>query len=213
VQDDSWIDISVALEPGMPQWPNDQPFTRTEVLKIANGAECNVSELCTSAHVGTHMDAPWHFLAEGAGMESFPISAGVGRARVIAIQDPEAIRIRELEPQRLGKGERVLFKTRNSETCWTTAEFQEKYVHIPPDTAAYLADCAIQTVGIDYLSVGSFRGDGAVTHRVLLKAGIWIIEGLNLKDVAPGEYDLICLPLKLMGSDGAPARAVLRSLS
>ena len=208
-----WVDISIPLHTGMAHWPDDRPFERVETEKIANGDTCNLSEISTSAHIGTHMDAPRHYLPEGAGIETFPISAGVGRARVIAIHDAELIRVSELKPYRLTKGERVLFKTRNSEECWTTSKFQEKFVHIPHPTAAYLAECGIQTVGVDYLSVGGYDTDGPETHRTLLKAGIWIIEGLNLKDVEPGDYDLICLPLNIVGSDGAPARAVLRRAS
>jgi len=209
----SFIDISIPLHAGMAHWPNDRPFDRVETLKIANGDPCNLSEFIASAHIGTHIDAPRHYLADGAGIESFSISAGVGLARVIAIHDPELIRVSELKPYRLAKGERVLFKTTNSEECWTTSKFQKKFVYIPHETAAYLADCCVQTVGVDYLSVGGYDTDGPETHRKLLKAGIWIIEGLNLKDVEPGDYELICLPLKIVGSDGAPARAVLRRAS
>ena len=206
----NWIDISIPLHAGTAHWPNDRAFRRVETLKIANGDPCNLSEFSTSAHVGTHMDAPSHFLADGAGMDAFPISAGVGPARVIAINDPDLIRVAELKSYRLVKGERILFKTRNSECCWNTSNFLEKYVYIPHETAAYLADCCIQTVGVDYLSVGGYDCDGDETHRTLLRAGIWIIEGLNLKDVEPGNYELLCLPLKMVASDGAPARAVLR---
>jgi arylformamidase len=110
----------------------------------------------------------------------------------------------------LAKGDRVLFKTRNSQECWNSSQFRERFVYIPLETAEYLADCNVQTVGVDYLSVGGYEIDGPETRRALLKAGIWIIEGLNLKDVEPGDYELICLPLNIVGSDGAPARAVLR---
>jgi arylformamidase len=208
-----WIDISFPLRNGMVHWPADRPFDRVEALKIAKGDSCNLSEFSASAHIGTHMDAPRHYLPDGAGMESFPISAGVGKARVIAIHDPELIRVRELKPYRLANGERICFKTRNSEVCWATSKFQEKFVHIPQETAAYLADCCVRMVGVDYLSVGGYETDGPETHRTLLKAGIWIVEGLNLRGIQPGEYELICLPLNLSGSDGAPARAVLRRAS
>jgi arylformamidase len=213
VVNQAWIDISVPLRAGMAHWPDDRPFERAETQTIANGDPCNLSEFSASAHIGTHMDAPRHYLQSGAGIESFPISAGVGPARVIAIHDPELIRIDELKPYHLAKGERVLFKTRNSEECSTASKFQEKFVYIPHETAAYLADCCIQTVGVDYLSVGGYDTDGPETHRALLKAGIWIIEGLMLKDVEPGAYELVCLPLKMVGSDGAPARAVIRRAS
>jgi arylformamidase len=142
-----------------------------------------------------------------------PIAATMGRARVIEIADPEVIRTSEVEPHHLAKGERILFKTKNSRDCWKTDQFQEKYVYIEPETAHYLAQRGIQTVGVDYLSVGGFESGGPETHRVLLGAGIWIIEGLDLEHVEPGEYELFCLPLKIIGSDGAPARAVLRKLT
>jgi arylformamidase len=207
-----FIDVTIPLRNGMVNWPGDAPFSRIETLKIANGDVCNLSQICSSAHIGTHMDAPRHFLADGKGMETMPIAATVGPARVIAIHDPELIKVKELEPHHLAKGERVLFKTKNSEHHWKTHDFQEKFVHIPEATAHYLAKCGLQTVGVDYLSVGGYETDSAETHRALLAAGIWLIEGLNLEHVEPGDYELICLPLRLVGSDGAPARAVLRRL-
>jgi arylformamidase len=205
-----WIDISTPLEDGMVQWPGDQLFERTETLKIPLGNECNLSHFTASVHLGTHMDAPRHYLADGAGIDTLPLAATVGAARVIAIQDPELIRVPELEPYQLARGERVLFKTQNSVKCWNTAEFQKDFVYIPAETAAYLVRRGVQTVGIDYLSVGGWESDGVETHRILLQAGICIIEGLNLGGVEPGDYELVCLPLKLVGSDGAPARAILR---
>jgi arylformamidase len=207
-----WIDVSIPLHNGMVNWPGDAPFHRLETLKIANGDPCNLSQFCSSAHIGTHMDAPRHFLAGGHGMESMPIDATIGPARVIAIQDPDLIRVKELEQHHLGAGDRILFKTKNSAHHWRTNDFQEQFVHIPEETAVYLAELKVRTVGVDYLSVGGYETDSAETHQALLGAGIWIIEGLNLHHVEPGEYELVCLPLKLVGSDGAPARAVLRSL-
>ena len=189
----------------MPSWPGDTPFKRT--------AHANVSEVSTSLHIGTHIDAPCHYIQGGAGLETMPIAAGVGRARVIQIQDPEAIRIKELSGHTLEAGERVLFKTRNSATLWKSDHFHTKYVSIAPETAHFLVEKGIKTVGIDYFSVGEYGPAGDETHRILLTAGIWIIEGLMLENVAPGDYELLCLPLKIVGSDGAPARAVLRKLT
>jgi arylformamidase len=159
------------------------------------------------------MDAPRHYLANGAGMETMPMEASIGRARVIQIHDPQAIRTGELEQHHLAKGERVLFKTGNSAICWKTDHFQKKFIYIQPEAAHCLAERGVRTVGVDYLSVGGFESGGAETHRILLQAGIWIIEGLNLEHVDPGEYELVCLPLKIIGGDGAPARAVLRKLT
>lgn len=207
-----WIDISVPLRNGMVNWPGDAPFERSSTLQIANGDPCNLSQISTTAHIGTHMDAPRHYLVGAAGMEGVPIAASIGPARVIEIRDPEAIRISELEPHNLAKGERVLFKTGNSSRCWKTDHFLKKYIYIEPQTAQYLAKCGIQTVGVDYLSVGGFDSGGPETHRILLQAGIWIIEGLMLEHVEPGAYELVCLPLRIIGGDGAPARAVLRKI-
>jgi arylformamidase len=207
-----WIDISVPLHNGMPVWPGDAPFDRRQALTLRAGDECNLSELSLTAHTGTHIDAPCHYLAGGESIEAMPVSATVGRARVISIRDPQLIRVVELEPYRLAKGERVLFKTGNSAHRWKTDHFESNYIHVTPDTAKYLAACAVQAVGIDYLSIGDAGAGGQETHRILLAAGIWIIESLNLEHVEPGEYELVCLPLKIPGSDGAPARAVLRKL-
>jgi arylformamidase len=207
-----WIDISIPLHNGMVGWPGDAPFERLQTLHISKGDVCNLSQFCSSAHIGTHMDAPRHFLADGRGMETMPIEATIGPARVIAIHHPELIKVEELEPHHLRQGERVLFKTKNSAHHWKTNTFQEKFVHIPEATAHYLAKCGVQTIGVDYLSVGGYQTDSAETHRALLHAGIWLIEGLNLEHVDPGDYELVCLPLKMVGSDGAPARAVVRKL-
>ena len=128
-----WIDISVPLRDGMVTWPGDAKFERTSTLEIANGDPCNLSQISTTAHIGTHMDAPRHYLPDAAGMESMPIAASIGRARVIEIQDPEMIRISELEPHHLAKGERVLFKTPNSAHCWNTDHFQKKFIYIEPE--------------------------------------------------------------------------------
>jgi arylformamidase len=206
----SWIDISVPLYTGMVHWPGDAPFERHTTLALAQGEACNLSEIRGSAHTGTHMDAPLHFLEGAPAIDTMPIEATVGPARVIEIHDSRLIRIAELEPHHPAQGDRLLFKTANSRLCWKTPQFQKDYVHIPPDTAHYLVEIGVRTVGVDYLSVGHGEGGGAETHRVLLRAGIWIIEGLNLEPVAPGDYDLVCLPLRIVGGDGAPARAVLR---
>lgn len=205
-----WIDISIPLQNGMVHWPGDAPFERLQTLHIANGDVCNLSQFCSSAHIGTHMDAPRHFVGGAQAMETMPIEATVGPARVIEILHPEVIPVEELEPHHLAKGERILFKTSNSQHHWKTHDFQEQFVYIPERTAKYLAQRGVQTVGVDYLSVGGYEKDSAETHRELLGAGIWLIEGLNLEHVEPGDYELVCLPMKMVGSDGAPARAILR---
>ncbi|GAC1374094.1 MAG: cyclase family protein [Ktedonobacteraceae bacterium] len=207
---ENWIDVSVPLRTGMVHWPDNPPVSIERMMDIERGDVANVSKLSLGAHTGTHMDAPVHFFRTGKGIDTMPLSATIGRARVIEIGDATSIKSEELRPQRLQPGERILFKTRNSARCWHTDDFVEDFVYISQDAARYLAEQHVQTVGVDYLSVGGFFKDGVETHHALLEAGIWIIEGLNLANVAPGIVELICLPLKIEGGDGAPARAILR---
>ena len=210
---DGWIDVTIPLRNGMPGWPGDKPFERTLTHIIAGGAGNNLSQFSSSAHAGTHMDAPLHFLADAPSMDTLPIEAVVGHARVIQIRDAEAVRPEELEACALQPGDRVLFRTRNSERRLADQEFATDFVYISPDAARFLVHKGVRTVGVDYLSVGAFREEsGRETHRVLLGGGIWIIEGLNLAYVEPGDHEMNCLPLRLVGSDGAPARAVLRRM-
>lgn len=207
------MDVSVPLRTGMVHWPDNPPVRIERAMDIERGDAANVSEISLGAHTGTHMDAPIHFVRGGAGMDEMPLEATVGRARVIEIEDTESIKREELLPHEIKSGERVLFKTMNSPRCWKTDDFVEDFVYISEDAAKHLAEVGAMTVGVDYLSVGGFYKDGAETHHALLGAGVWVIEGLNLTGVEPGEYDLICLPIKVAGGDGAPARAILRSLS
>lgn len=207
-----WIDISVPLRNTMVHWPGDPPFEIERIRDMAEGDSANLSRMAMGAHSGTHVDAPLHFIADGKGIEEMPLEATVGRARVIQISDTESIKREELERHRVRRGERLLFRTENSSRVWRTDDFVEDFVFISEQAASFLAEHGVRLVGVDYLSVGSFKGGGAETHRTLLKAGIWIIEGLDLSRVLPGTYDLICLPLRLERGDGAPARAILRPI-
>ncbi len=208
--DRAWQDISVPLKTGMVHWPGDPRTTVSRVLDLERGDPCTISHLRTGAHAGTHMDAPAHFIPGGATLDGMPLDASVGPARVIAIDDPEAITPKELARHRIRPGQRLLFKTLNSDRCWATNDFIEDFVHITVEAALYLAKRNVRLVGIDYLSVGGFHADGAAVHRILLEAGIWIIEGLNMSHIQPGRVDLVCLPIKLEGAEGAPARAIVR---
>ena len=207
---EDWIDVTVPLKNGMVHWPDDPPFRVTRAQDLARGDMCTVSEIALGVHTGTHMDAPSHFVPDGAPMDALPLDAVMGPARVIEIRDSHVIPVDELRPHAFQRGERVLFKTRNSPRCWDTDAFVEDFVYIPRETAAYLVDRGVQTVGVDYLSVAGYMRDTVETHEALLQAGVWIIEGLNLSAVSAGPYDLVCLPLRIAGADGAPARAVLR---
>ena len=205
-----WVDVSVPLRSGMVHWPDNPPVRIERMLDIERGDVANVSTISLGSHTGTHMDAPIHFVRGGEGMDRMPLDATMGLARVIEIQDPTSIKPDELDPHGIGRGERVLFKTRNSSLAWWTRDFIEDFVYVSQEAARYLAERGVRTVGVDYLSVGGFYADGVETHQALLGAGIWVIEGLDLSRVEPGEHELICLPLKVEGGDGAPARALLR---
>jgi arylformamidase len=207
-----WTDISVPIYSGMVHWPDNPPIRVERLLDMERGDACTVSKLSLGVHSGTHVDAPIHFISGGIGIHSAPFGALIGPARVLEIADPESIKVEHLEPYRIQADERILFKTRNSARCWQSDDFFEDFVYVSQDAARYLAARQIQTVGVDYLSVGGFHTDGRETHQALLSAGIWVIEGLNLEAVHPGTYELICLPLRITGCDGAPARAVVRSV-
>jgi arylformamidase len=206
------IDISVPLVHGMMRWPGDPEVNVRQTAFIEQGSLYNLTHLDHSVHTGTHMDAPRHFIRDGVAIDAMPLDATIGPCRVIEIQDPAAIRLAELEPYRPQAGERLLFKTRNSQRFWPDYPFDEHFVYIADEAAKYLAECGVRTVGIDYLSVGGFHHDTAETHWSLLGAGIWVIEGLYLGAVAPGPYELICLPLKIAGAEGAPCRACLHRI-
>jgi len=205
-----WIDISVPLHSGMTHWPGDPSVQIERIRAIERGDSSNLTQISMGSHTGTHMDAPFHFIPKGACIDEMPLETTIGRARVIEISDPESIKAEELIQHQIRRGERILFKTRNSSRAWKTDRFVTDYVFISEKTARFLAKRGVRVIGIDYLSVGGFQSDGAETHRALLEAGIWLIEGLNLSHVKPGRYYLICVPLKVKQGDGAPARAIIR---
>ena len=204
-----WLDISVTLKNNMVHWPGDPPVRIKRSSNMNKGDHCNISTLSMGSHTGTHMDAPFHFLKKGKSLDQMPLEATIGPARVIPIRDHGSITLEELRPYRIRRGERILFKTRNSTRCWKTDTFKKDFVYLSTEAAQYLAKTKIRMVRVDYLSVGGYKRNGTDVHRALLKAGIWIIEGLNLSKIKPGRHNLICLPLKILHSDGAPARAIL----
>jgi arylformamidase len=205
------VDISVQLRSGMVHWPNNPPVRIERMLDMDRGDVANVSTIGFGSHTGTHMDAPVHFVRGGEGIDRMPLGATMGRARVIEIQDPVSVKPDELESHGISRGERILFKTRNSAGRWREDGFIEYFVYVSQEAARYLADRGAMIVGVDYISVGGFYEDGPDTHHALPGAGIWIIEGFDdLSGVDPGGHELICLPLKVKDGDGAPARALLR---
>jgi arylformamidase len=207
------MDISVPVRSGMVHWPGDPPFQIERAMDQEKGDVATVSRMALGVHTGTHMDAPLHFIRHAPSIDTMPLDATIGTVRVIEIRDRQSIKREELAEHAISAGERILFKTANSGHSWDSDRFDEDFVFISQDGARYLAERGVRTVGVDYLSVGGYRQDGLETHAALLGAGIWIIEGLNLNCVDPGEYELVCLPLKLMGAEGSPARAILRKTS
>jgi arylformamidase len=205
-----WIDISVPLTKGMAHWPGDTPVRIERVRDMEQGERVNLSVISMGVHSGTHVDAPVHFVRRGQSIDNIPLDTLVGRARVIEIKDPESIKPEELARHRIRRGERILFKTENSSRVWEKDEFVEDFVFISDGGADFLVDHGVRTVGVDYLSVGSFKHGGSYVHKILLGSGIWLVEGLNLSKATPGNYDFMCLPLRIVGGDGAPARAILK---
>lgn len=200
------FDVSIPIRDGMLHYAGNPPVHVTRVSLLEAGDPANVSELDMGAHSGTHVDAPDHFLAAGAGAEALPLEALIGPADVVdataAVTALDLLTVRDLELPPRGS-ERILFKTRNSQ-LWSRDEFTRDFVRLDGEAASYLVERGVKLLGIDYLSIGD-----AEAHRVLLGAGVVCVEGLDLRSIEPGSYELVCLPLKLVGSDGAPARAVL----
>ena len=203
------IDVSVPLDALLPTYPNNTPFTLEPIKRMARGDSSNVSTLHMSAHTGTHVDAPRHFFDEGSGTEALPLELLIGRARVIQIDSRAGVAAEDLDAIDLSDDIRILIKTHNSR-LWGSPEFHTDYIGVTESGAKHLVEHGIKVVGVDYLSVEQFRHPGAPAHHVLLGAGTIVIEGLDLRDVDPGVYEMFCLPLRVVGSDGAPARVVLR---
>jgi arylformamidase len=204
-------DITLTISPKMPVWPGDPAVELTQIASIDQGANANVSQLNFGLHTGTHVDAPHHFLNDHRTVESLSLDVLTGPCYVLHLDDNvAAITADALEAANLPPGvSRLLFRTRNSD-LWAkgVTEFQTRFVAVPLDGAEWLVRRGIKLVGVDYLSVSPYK-NSRPTHVALLQAGVVILEGLDLSQVAQGFYDLYCLPIKVANSDGAPARTIL----
>ena len=211
-----FYDVTVPLSNELPTYPGDPGIQIGDWRSLANGDSANVSVVNFGAHTGTHVDAPAHFISGANKIENLPLDALIGEALVVEVP-PDVIEIgQEFVSAHVSPGiERVLFKTRNS-AFWNEPEpqFHSDFTHLTTDAATWLAGHGAKLVGIDYLSIERFKSPGHPTHLALLEQGVVIVEGLNLTGVPAGKYELFCLPMRLRShlGDGAPARAVLRTL-
>ena len=204
-------DVSVLISEDMPIWPNNPGISMELTRSMARGDSANVTQLNMGMHTGTHIDAPFHFEPDGETIDKLPLDILIGPCRVFEMPEVnESIGLGDLEKLAFDDHTRVLFKTKNS-NWWKSEErtFHKDFVHLHPEGAKYLIDQDIKLVGIDYLSIEKFGSDHA-THHILLRNNVVILEGLNLSEVSSGDYEVIALPPRFKGADGAPARVVLR---
>lgn len=207
-RDEPWIDVSVTIRPGMVHYPGDPGIVLTHEKHLERGDVATVSEVKLGVHTGTHVDAPVHFLRGTSGIDELALDDMIGPARVIELPEVERITEQDLVRCDIARGERVLLHTRNSD-AWARDTFVDNYAHLDTSAARLLADRRVRMIGIDYLSIG--RGeDGPEVHRILLSAGVVILEGVDLSRVSGGHYDVVCMPIKILGCDGAPARVAVR---
>lgn len=206
------IDVSVELKNGMPSWPGDAAFRREwSSVPEEHGAKPAVSRVSCSVHVGTHVDSPLHFFSDGRSVEQIPLSTLVGPVAVRRLEVKKRVEVRHLGTLELKPDvKRLLLRTSNSR-LWhdRPRSFSEDFVSLSPGAARWLVDRGIELIGVDYLSVEAYDAPDHETHEILLEAGVVIVEGLDLSEVEPGEYVLMCMPLKIRGAEGAPARAAL----
>jgi len=206
-------DISLTLSDHLVSWPGEDVFRLRKMYSIENGDNCNVTEIRMSAHQGTHIDSPYHFLNNGAKSEDLPIENLIGICIVIDIRDGNKINKRHVENYDFRECKRVIFKTKNSNLWKSNARgFDKDFVSLSLKAAEYLKDQGIILIGIDYLSIEGYSSIDHNVHKFLLGNNIVILEGLNLSNICERYYELICLPVKIAESDGSPARAILKEL-
>ena len=210
-----WYDISLVLKQGMHNLPLDP--VKPKIYRLHEyelGSPVTITMLEMLTHTGTHVDCPRHFIADGSTVTDMPLDAMVGPTRVIEIKDPQRVTPQELERHDIKEGERILCKTLNSPRVYESPVWIDDYVFLDWDAAAYLAERKIRLFGMDSITVGWWKDDASImaTHRALLEAGVYILEGCALGDVPPGEYEMICLPLRVLKGDASPCRAILRPL-
>lgn len=205
------LDVSLCLSPDLPTYPGNPPFVVEPVKRVARGDSSNVTALSLGTHTGTHVDAPRHFFDDRAGVDELPLDVLVGPARVAHFPGAAAVTADLLQELNLRGVTRLLIRTDNS-AAWASrgASFNPAFVYLAEDGARLLVERGVRLIGVDYLSVERYKAPGAPTHHELLGHGVVVVEGLDLSAASPGDYEVICLPLKIAGADGAPARVLLR---
>jgi arylformamidase len=212
----AWIDVTATLDPARtPVYEGDAPMKFDFLKDMRRGDNLTLSVYSMGAHSGTHIDAPMHFIANGASVDQVALDRLIGAARVIDIPDSvQAIDATELNRHNWTGPKRVLFRTRSTLRGWMdSSQFHRDFAYIAPDAAQLLADAGVVLVGVDYISAEQFAAPAPRTHQILLGRGIPIVEGLDLRPARAGDYELIVLPIKVGGHEGAPARAILRKRS
>lgn len=213
---DGWLDVTYPIFERMVVWPEQPPVSLPRLSTLTNGDTANVSLIAMSLHTGTHMDAPRHFIEGGADIAAAPLNVMMGPVRIARVDNAESVteaEVRSFERRSgdLKAGERVFFRTTNSDSDWSAAPFRKDYVALEPDAASYLAAKKLEVVGVDYLSVAPYD-DPVETHRILLGSGVWVIEGLDLRFVDEGHFEMLALPLKIVTGEASPLRVLLRPL-
>ncbi|WP_099363866.1 arylformamidase [Fredinandcohnia onubensis] len=203
------IDISQPLSHKTQEWPSDTPFNYALTWSIEEGSTVNVGQITTSTHIGTHIDAPFHFDNEGKKVHELDLDLYVGKARVIEVSRKKEIKIEDLKKFDLSGVKRLLIRTNSWEN---RNRFPTSITSLNPEIALYLAEKGIQLIGVDTPSVDQLDSKDLQAHHQLHKRGIHILEGIVLEHVDPGDYELIALPLPIVGADGSPVRAVLKKL-
>ena len=202
------IDISRKISSNMVMWPGDDAPKISKKCSINKGDCCNLSSIEMNLHIGTHIDAPFHFIDGGKSISSLDLSYFIGNVKVFELDVENYIDKKDLINLDILKGDKIFFKTKNS-FLPDDSIFYKDYVYINTEAARYLVEKQIKTVGIDYFSIGGYHKENEIVHKILLSSDIFIIEGLNLKEAVVGEYGFSCLPLYIEGVDGSPARGVL----
>ena len=207
-------DVTIPMSGDMPCWPGD-PVPEIEKIKsMENGDSCQITKINTPVHVGTHIDAPMHFIEGGRDISSIPMDIFIGPVYVAELMDHDRISAKDLIEAKIPEGvTRLLLKTKNSK-LWQNLKhsFHKNYVAITPDAAQWIVDQNTQLIGIDYLSIELYGEMDHQTHKILLGKDVVVIEGLDLNEINDGYYELLCLPIKIEGSDGAPARIILMEM-